>query len=125
MKQLSAMGNRRHYYRNNNVAAAAAAAAVSRMQQGSIEQQNPQQQSNPQQQQQQQAPILNRMPSSNPTLVTHPPLQSNSNPMSNQRGHYDLENNDMLNNMNLPVNNSNMNPNFMHPGKLPYNMYLF
>lgn len=112
MKQLNAMGTRRHYYRT----AAAAAAAASRM---------------PATQQQQQTV--------QPIPGQHRSIQQNqtSSSLIGTRNSFELNetnssnNNDMLN-MGLVLNNNNsgsigMNnsTNYMHPGKVPYNMYLF
>ena len=146
MKQLNAMGNRRHYYRNS---------AASRMQQANDQNQQAQSQQQQQQQQQQPPQIATmnfKLESSIPSLnrpaqaqINNPNVLAHSNGQLNltssmlpqqqngPRGPFDLvnENNDLINgsvNMNMgPINNSiGMAPNnYMHTGKLPYNMYLF
>lgn len=138
MKQLNAMGTRRHYYRS----AAAAAARMPPQQQGpnSTQQQGPQ---TPQSQQSN----LNGMPGgvvshlnrSNPMQQPNgPPPSSSTNPnaMMATRTSFDINdpngsNNDMIASMGLVLNNNpgsigmNNSNNYMHPGKVPYNMYLF
>ena len=118
------MGNRRHYYRN-------AAAAASRMQ----SQTNTQQQQ-PQSNQQNENMHLNNMTQrTNQPIHTGQPIPNQMNINHGSRDQFELNNNvDMMGlNNNLLNNNPThpqqaglpMNGNYMHQGKIPYNMYLF
>ena len=49
---------------------------------------------------------------------------NNNNLLAGQRGQFDLEANDMMS-VNNPGIGMGAQVNYMHPGKLPYNMYLF
>ncbi len=122
------MGNRRHYYRNS-----------SRIQQsqsndtqtnGSVNNNNNQQLLNNRQ-------LIQQQPPNSTVVAAQAPQQSNNmlNHMTSNmlptRSSFELDNVTEMNSVNMGVMGSmgtNMSinqSNYIHPGKIPYNMYLF